>query len=328
MGTIPKVLILSILLSNTAWAGGLTDWMKIPSGYIAEKLAVLGIGDFHGITAGKNYFEYLDDGFVNEFNPALSKKMSHGDLLKLVYEHSDGKCTSYAENSLTKPDFQKAGVAACFAGSSNSDESGQISFNKIRDSLASLTYKSSHRCIAVYMGEGEWLTARHCISELSGNYVDLRLITPDGNFRVDKVINCVESGCDYVWIRPYGTSYSKSVPARLGVEAISKISASDELFIPGIEEKESIPGGSFAGVQKAMKWTRYTRTCIAIKVRRGCLTHTCSTVQGFSGAPVFAFQDGVAYVVGIHLGVDKENVCNDGGRNFAVSINRIKGSKG
>lgn len=87
------------------------------------------------------------------------------------------------------------------------------------------------------------------------------------------------------------------------------------------------------GPAAAANWTQYIRkdasnTCSRVTQNvAGCLLHSCDSIGGLSGTPIFATGTGVdadrAIIIGVHHGVapnQGSNICNAGGSGDSINI--------
>jgi hypothetical protein len=106
--------------------------------------------------------------------------------------------------------------------------------------------------------------------------------------------------------------------------ALTTISSTTTLFIPGIEVGTAIPEKNIDGAGKKMMWSKIQNACIPYEVKHGCISYTCSTLKGFSGAPVFSVRGAEIRLIGVHAGGQVGGSCENNGINSAVTSDIFK----
>ncbi|MFP5421092.1 MAG: hypothetical protein ACLGID_06435 [Gammaproteobacteria bacterium] len=192
--------------------------------------------------------------------------------------------------------------------------------------------KDNHVCMASYYGKNIWITASHCVTDA---WVDMGIsILADGKkLPITKTMRreCSkgsESGCDVAQITAPTPSVSTDNIVLKGTRS-TIITEQTDLFIPGIEVETSIYSEGGVSFESALMWADVGKAyCRVYKVEAGCFSHTCSTLTGFSGAPVYFVnaKDKKIHLIGIHTGNNQGEVsCKTSGTNYAVSTDLFEG---
>lgn len=187
-----------------------------------------------------------------------------------------------------------------------------------------------HKCMASYYAEGVWITAAHCVGEsLLG--AGLYIIANGIKFKIEKSKNgnvslCKASRCDVAFINAPTPKVDELKFVADG--DLKLLNAKTPILIPGIEEGSPVVRGATILLNENLLWAPVAKGyCRAYRVEKGCLSHTCSTLSGFSGAPVYLLDNKFRInLVGIHSG-EKSSVvsCKAAGTSYAVSSQLFKG---
>ncbi|VVM47571.1 hypothetical protein PS639_00607 [Pseudomonas fluorescens] len=188
---------------------------------------------------------------------------------------------------------------------------------------------SKHICMASFYKEGVWITAKHCVTTLRLSK-GINLVVGNELIKImkEKVSWCSGSFCDVGFISAK-TPVVDLNNLELQNPNLAAVNWGAEIFIPGIEEGESIdrkaPMNSF---RAQLMWSDVGRGyCKAFKVKKGCINHTCSTLNGFSGAPVYWIdkKDRKIQLIGIHTGHSRFFGCAGSETNYAVTSDQYRG---
>ncbi len=187
-----------------------------------------------------------------------------------------------------------------------------------------------HKCMVSYYAEGIWITAAHCVSE-SLLRAGLYIVANGIKVKIEKSKNgnvslCRANRCDVAFINAPTPVVNKSRFVADG--DLKLLNANTPILIPGIEEGSPIVRGATVMLSENLLWAPVGKGyCRAFMVEEGCLSHTCSTLSGFSGAPMY-LQDNQRRInlVGIHSGEKSSIVsCKAAGTSYAVSTQLFKG---
>ncbi|MDP9512205.1 hypothetical protein Q7O56_24545 [Pseudomonas protegens] len=208
-------------------------------------------------------------------------------------------------------------------------------------SLSSLVTTSDiHRCDVSVVRSGLWVTAKHCLDDVKWNLDILRVVVENKKVKIIKAIaaSCKRQPCDIAYLYAE-TPKAAEIPTILSKDV--EIRWDNPIFIPGIPY-----GANLAGIFKPespysnepvsaghaklryndlVMWSPYNQGfCMSLtKDNSDCIIHTCSTVRGFSGAPIYRYdqEKNKIILVGIHSGSDGElNKCE-------VKSNRVNYAK-
>ncbi|MEW5714062.1 hypothetical protein AB1462_17075 [Pseudomonas sp. SB113] len=227
-------------------------------------------------------------------------------------------------------------IAKCFTSLSNAvlKITPYVSIDKTYtrglSSLSSLVTTSDiHRCDVSVVRSGLWITAKHCLDDVKWNLDILRIVVENKKVKIIKAVpaNCQQQPCDIAYLYAE-TPTSAEIPTILSKEV--EIRWDNPIFIPGIPygaklagifEPESIysneavsPSYAKLRYNDLVMWSPYNEGfCMSLmKDNASCIIHTCSTVRGFSGAPIYRYdqEKDKIILIGIHSGADGElNKC-------------------
>lgn len=173
----------------------------------------------------------------------------------------------------------------------------------------------SHQCIASFYAKDTWITASHCLSYQQIN-AGRWLLTSGIWIQITKIEPaCFPSApCDIILINiPTPTLIDSDTPyISLDTQGLD---SKTELFIPGIPI-DMVLKDNFSGVayRKTLMWNPVGQGYCRMQAieKSGCIVHSCSTLTGFSGAPIYSYdrkKDRIN-LIGIHSGDDpKKNNC-------------------
>lgn len=185
-------------------------------------------------------------------------------------------------------------------------------------------------CMASYYQEGVWITARHCLTELKMRQ-GLKLIVENQLVPIIDIKRCEDKGdnCDVAFIKAKTQKVDASL-FNLKNPNLVGVNWGSEIFVPGIEENDVLdsktPQESFL---KHLLWADVGRGyCKAFKIKKGCINHTCSTLFGFSGAPVYWIdkQNKKIQLIGIHVGASTFKACDSLQTNYAITSDIYSGA--
>lgn len=261
--------------------------------------------------------------FENDANGSKPETITNGDIRKVVGQYKDSDCEAYIDNVKNLNDEEVAQVMNCFSTMSSSRDVGSQYIQKVSNSIGSLTYDGIHHCTISYLGSGRWVTARHCLSGAENNLSRFSIISADGPLIISRLEHCKVTDCDADFLFVNEGGLKKTVAATTMPEAVKTIKKMQRLFVPGYMDGKPIPSGTHEGFVQAILWSKLEKACFPVKVRDDCITHTCSTIQGFSGSPVFTEVDGKLVMVAMHVGVSDGSECRDYSRNMAITAKYI-----
>ena len=256
--------------------------------------------------------------FSNEYNPTLTEILSGPDYEKIMAEAKSSGCRGGDSVSINAVEPRK--VLNCFQINNGTDLLTEKVYNLVKRGITSITFKEAHLCMATYKGEGKWLTSAHCFADQRTPYKDYKLLL-DKPYPI-KVRLCMLDNCDLALVEPVG---GPNVTSGLEptYEDLTKVYYSTTLFVPGIEERTLIPGNNQSGVDKVIMWSKIKSGCIPYEVKIGCVYYLCSTLEGFSGAPVFSVDGSNARLIGVHAGGQPGKQCGNKNINSAVTADKI-----
>jgi len=179
----------------------------------------------------------------------------------------------------------------------------------------------THECMASIYKENLWITAKHCLIE---SKIDngIYLLIGDSRIKItrDNSRHCSIYPCDISMIRAPTPAFSND----LVVNALNDktLNIRTPLLIPGIEagSPDYVNGKNIT--QTNLMWSHVGKGyCNVYKVEDSCISHTCSSLSGFSGAPIYAQdQQNNIRLVGIHSGDLQDLVrCSSKRTNYASS---------
>ncbi|WP_019579126.1 hypothetical protein [Pseudomonas mandelii] len=190
-----------------------------------------------------------------------------------------------------------------------------------------------HQCMASVYKEGEWVTASHCIPGMDARYLLL-----DGKFvLINSTTPCkFTSPCDIVFIQAPTPKLDSSTLPRINPD-LRNFNWEDGIFVPGIvyetvlRDNLTFKGISSGDYLKKLMWSPYgVGYCRALDIQaNGCFSHTCSTLVGFSGAPIYAYDaaNKKIQLLGVHSGVDStKNNCQAKAKTNYGRLTSMKGN--
>ncbi|MFI8981708.1 hypothetical protein [Ectopseudomonas khazarica] len=174
-----------------------------------------------------------------------------------------------------------------------------------------------HQCMASVYKEGVWVTAKHCVP----GGMEIRYLLRDSEFiPIKSTTPCkLTNPCDIVFIQANTPHLEVSAFPKINPD-LRHFDWKDGIFVPGIVYKTPLRNNStHRGISNGdyiseLMWSPYgVGYCRVLDIQKnGCFSHTCSTLVGFSGAPVYAYDTASKKVqlIGIHSGADKtKNNC-------------------
>ncbi|WP_447747800.1 hypothetical protein [Pseudomonas nicosulfuronedens] len=245
---------------------------------------------------------------------------------------------------------QKLLISKCFTSLSNTAllvtpyVSMDKTYTRGLSSTSSLIGKDgNHVCIVSVVKKGMWITARHCLANFNDNFKDLRIIVDNRMVEITGADSSLctnkDKPCDIQYFYAE-TPKSAEIPAIYSKEV--EVRWDNPVFIPGIPYGASLKE-VFASESKyedipvtpqhakdryndLVMWPPYNEGfCMSLaKDANGCIVHTCSTVRGFSGAPIYRYNKDTDKIelIGIHSGANPDlNRCAT--RNPKVNYARL-----
>ncbi|MNF96780.1 hypothetical protein D3C84_795800 [compost metagenome] len=78
--------------------------------------------------------------------------------------------------------------------------------------------------------------------------------------------------------------------------------------------------------EETLMWSDVGRGYCRIRnVYKGCMSHTCSTIDGWSGGPVYGHDNNHVTLLGVHSGYSSEQVaCSGKGDNMPTNYATLK----
>ncbi|WP_170930014.1 MULTISPECIES: serine protease [unclassified Pseudomonas] len=271
------------------------------------------------------------DPFRNDIS-GVSRSIAEKDLLKLRTENKDciGNFTSSTGNRrLTREQIYK-----CFVTLNTSFDKvmPKGSYLDALDLLTSITITrdGTHSCMASFYDKDTWITAAHCVSY--ANIADGRSILINGKqIPITKTIvkSCGKPGCDVAFISS-PTNVTDTAKYELRNPNLSLLTEQSQILIAGIEEGSPILPADKSPYKSNLMWSDVGKGfCRIFRVQSGCLSHTCSTLSGFSGAPIYWVNSSSSKIelIGVHSGESVEGMkCNDTESNYAVASDLYQGA--
>ncbi|MFS2067508.1 hypothetical protein ACEN9D_01910 [Pseudomonas sp. CT11-2] len=270
-------------------------------------------------------------GKTKPFKNELSGYQHGATLEDLEKFRADSKnCIGTLTNSEGNPGLFRKDVYKCFKTLNSPSTFASSGYLQALNLITSITKNDGlHSCIASYYKEGEWITAGHCVTK--NNLADGRnLIIGEKTLPLNEynVRRCYLPGCDAAIIlaKTPEIDYSKY---ELTNPKLQLITENSEVFIPGMEVGMPIIITPEAPYKYNLMWSDVGHGyCKIYRVENGCFSHTCSTLTGFSGAPVYWINapSGKIELLGIHTGESTEGTtCAETNTNYAVTANLYKG---
>lgn len=299
-------------------------WLLIPFlllAFTGSAVAIVTLGYVPYKTIGKNNMPVLFGHiFTNEYNPSIVSEFDPQRYSQILSEAAKLGCRG--GDGLSTQTSKPQAVLSCFQRNNGEDKESTIIYNRIKDRITSITFKDNHLCMASYVGGEKWVTAGHCFLGNQAPYENHKILL-DKPYSI-KVIKCNAPNCDIALVEAIGGKFSGKLPVQLDSD-LTSISDKTPLFMPGIEIGTKIPGGNIQGVPQVVMWSKIKNACIPYEVKRGCIAYTCSTLTGFSGAPVYSVDADNPKLVGVHSGVELDGSCAKSTVNLAVTSDIFAG---
>lgn len=273
------------------------DNLRVTEARLSSKIGIPGLPDGSQemtwgienggvITNSYNGYNNKDAGIVR---PGPSKKE------KDRWAVESGKCrgdiSSYS-------DLSSEEVSDCFVRLSRlmdmiePPRSSSLTYLKSIEMVSSITDVSyTHRCMASVYKKDVWITARHCLE--SNAIADGIYILVDGKkskIKEPSVRHC-GANCDISFIDM--STPAQTTPPNIAINT-SDLNWDTEIFVPGIQDGTRLRDKSDPSKYKyELMWSMVgSGYCRSYEIdERGCLIHTCSTISGFSGAPVYIYDE-------------------------------------
>lgn len=281
---------------------------------------------------GRHLYSGEGYSFYNEYS---KEYLGKPDLIELSIMGAQSKaCKGFLSLSAT-PESKKD-IEDCFLSKDirmeilagrNVDYKNYLSAIKLVTSIT--RNNGQHICMASFYQKNKWITAKHCLVrtniELGAN-----LLLPNRSLRIKRtdIDYCNETGCDVAIINLptsdiLGNSILNTSPD------LKSINPKTEIFIPGIVQRTPLAKGIDRKTYESMLlWSDVGKGYCRIRnIYEGCISHTCSTIDGFSGAPVYNYEKnkGEITLLGIHSGFSAEPVsCKGKGDKSATNYAVLK----
>lgn len=294
------------------------QWLLIPVLMIAAfgtAFAMLRLNYTVQETVGKDNLAVLEGHvFKNAYNPSVKSMLTPEYYAAVLKEAVRVGCRGGDASSMYTTNAQA--VLNCFQRNNGEDKEGGGIYNSLKGRITSITYDGRHFCMASYAGKSRWVTAAHCFLGRTPPYESYKILL-DKPYGI-KVTVCDRDNCDVALVEPLG---GKSFDADFTPldTSLTTISSKTQLFVPGIEINALVPGNNIDGVSEVIMWSKIRNACIPYEVRNGCIAYTCSTLTGFSGAPVYAVKNNTVSLVGVHSGGELGGECSAMEMNTAVT---------
>ncbi|MDU9027597.1 trypsin-like serine peptidase [Pseudomonas mediterranea] len=280
----------------------------------------------YGGNNGPDVVDEFDTFKNSQLGYQAGSKIPTSEINRWKYEASE--CIGEISNSGNpKKDLR---ISKCFAWLdkirvlAKSEKSPDNTYLKGLTTVTSVIDNTdSHKCIASAYKKDIWVTARHClilIDDMQKASSDKRYLLIEGKRREIKnsmVTDCKsDKECDVAFIRISTGSIKDDEFPRLSYEK-DFINTNTEMLVPGLAVNQKLANRYESALyREELMWSPYGKGfCRSMQVKdNGCLIHACSTLIGFSGAPMYSYDknDGKMVLIGIHSGRDSsKNSCED-----------------
>lgn len=273
--------------------------------------------------------------FTSSDKPKLKEELDLGDILRRRNETKN--CLGEKNSTKGLKAVDRESVMNCFQ-MLDYDFFEQMGYkdNKPLGLYRSLEFVTvivneagRHHCMASIYKNNAWVTAEHCLKSSAINS-GIYILTGDSRIKIRKedIRICIEKNCDIGLILAPTPSITDELI--VSTENTREIHLRTDLLIPGIESGTPVFSNNKNNSRSMLMWSHVGKGyCNAYKVERGCVSHTCSTLTGFSGAPVY-IEDAQKKIrlVGIHSGNTSDSVqCKTKHTNYATSSHFFEDSK-
>lgn len=161
-----------------------------------------------------------------------------------------------------------------------------------------------HACIASVYRKNTWITAAHCLERNDISY-GRYILLPNGPKLIGKDdITLCKGICDVATIK----AETPDIPevSRLNVTPNLKgIRPNTQIFLPGLVQGSKISKNiDRKALEENFMWSDFGMGyCRVRHVYNGCISHTCSSIDGWSGAPIYSYEGDRINLLGVHSGV-------------------------
>ncbi|WP_460136071.1 trypsin-like serine peptidase [Pseudomonas sp. S1_E04] len=271
------------------------------------------------------------DPFRNELS-GLSRAIPEQDLLKFRVDSKD--CIGLIVSSTGSKRLTRERIYQCFVTLSSPfikvvPEGGYLDALNLQTSIT-ISRDGTHSCIASFYNKNTWVTAAHCVSE--ANIIDGRSILSGGKpipITESMIKICKKPGCDVAFVTA-STNIVDISRYELYNPNLLLLTEQSQILIPGIEEGIPIILSDKTPYKLNLMWSDVGKGfCKIYRVQNGCFSHTCSTLSGFSGAPVYWVNapSGKIELIGIHSGESIDGIkCKKTDSNYAVTADLYNGA--
>lgn len=162
----------------------------------------------------------------------------------------------------------------------------------------------SHVCVASVYRKDTWITAKHCVPSTNLAY-GLYILLPSGPklLKQTDVRLCNKPGCDVAIIEAE-TPETPEVAALNNAPDLKAVRPGTAIFLPGLVQSFKVSKNiDRKSLEENFMWSDYGMGYCRIRnVYEGCMSHTCSSIDGWSGAPIYSYDKDKINLLGVHSG--------------------------
>jgi hypothetical protein len=250
--------------------------------------------------------------FFNEYTGKIYGR-PHSHTLR-QWDDESRRCKGFL--SVSSSEESKRDVENCFVAKDFRLEmlAGRYAEYRYLRSLSLITTlirkDETHSCMASVYKKNLWITAKHCLPDPAIDY-GIYILLPDGSRLItrDDVTPCTKPRCDTATIK--ATTPDVPEMAILNITPdLNGLRPDTNIFIPGMVQSSSVSKNiDRKSLEESIMWSDFGKGYCRIRnVYHGCLSHTCSSIEGWSGSPVYAFEGDQIKLLGIHSGADVNKV--------------------
>lgn len=305
---------------------------------IAERLREIILRETmtYGPSGGLNVLKNLP-AFKNELY-GVSETIPESEILRMEKE-AEGCRNNMA--TIT-PSAVKKYIGTCFTSLNDVaaivspiSSEGKTYLKSISLVSSMINSKNEHLCVVSVYKDGVWITAKHCLPE-SQQGLDRYIISNKVRNKIDwsKVRRCKKQACDIVYIDMETPDISQQNMPVVN-QSIKKLNWETEIFIPGVVYEEDMSYSLSEYSKSSISNINFLWSpvgygfCRALDIsKNSCFSHACNTVQGFSGAPIYTYNETSRAIelIAIHSGRDKDsNNCTEKAKTNYAHLTNFEG---
>lgn len=285
------------------------------------------IGYFPG--NGRPLFEMLGYRFYNEYADTYYNGPDPAE--RSTMDLQSAKCKGYL--TLQNTEAARKNIANCFVSkdfrievlAGKHAEYNYLGAIKLVTSI--VDKRDRHLCMASFYRENTWITAKHCLVKSNIKF-GIYLVLPSGPklIKPTDITTCSKEKCDVSLITA-DTSHIHADGWFDSSPDLKKLKPDSIIFLPGIVQGTPVSKSIHRqDYEETLMWSDVGKGYCRIRnIYTGCMSHTCSTIDGWSGGPVYGYDNRRVSLLGVHSGYSSEEVtCAGRGDNMPTNYATLK----